>query len=104
MKQNMTSNFPPLFDPDNLPPRIDVDQPKINHLEVVRSSFPRIASAIELMWGTPELQQYLSKLIVDDRHYDTGATRQGFPKEIMTSLLVIYNQHTTGAPIYDTMR
>lgn len=98
----MASNFPPLFDPDNLPPRVPIDQqPKINHLEVVRSSFPRIASAIELMWGTPELQQYLSKLIVDDRHYDTGVTRQRFPKEIMASLLVIYNRHTAGAPLSD---
>ncbi|HXC38250.1 MAG TPA: hypothetical protein VN667_04835 [Burkholderiales bacterium] len=50
---------------------------------------PRIAKAIELMWGNPELETYFDKLIVDDR-----GGRAGFPRPVMDALLKLYNDHT----------
>lgn len=98
----MSTPFPTLFDPDDTAPQVRVKSlPRVNHLEVVRAQFPRIANAIQLLWGTPELQKYLTDLIMDDVHYETGKSRQGFPQDVMSSLLVIYNKHTEGAPIDD---
>lgn len=98
----MSLPFPTLFDPDGSDqPTVPVTQPPVNHFVVVQAQFPKIAEAIKLLWGTPELQQYLTKLIMDDRHYDTGESRQGFPPVVMASLLAICNKHSAGAPITD---
>ena len=98
----MSTPFPILFDPDeNGQPIVPVIPPSVNHFVVVQTQFPKIAESIRLLWGTPELQLYLSKLIIDDRHYETGSSRQGFPQDVMASLLVIYNKHSAGAPITD---
>lgn len=98
----MSTPFPTLFDPDaNDRPIAPVVPPPVNHFVVVRTKFPRIAESIRLLWGTPELQKYLADLIIDDQHYDTGSSRQGFPQDVMASLLVIYNKHSAGAPITD---
>lgn len=98
----MSSPFPTLFDPDEFDrPIVPVVPPPVNHFVVVQSQFPKVAESIRLLWGTPELQLYLSKLIIGDRHYETGSSRQGFPQDVMSSLLVIYNKHSAGAPITD---
>lgn len=98
----MSLHFTTLLDLDEQDrPNESVVPPSVNHFVVVQSQFPKVAESIRLLWGTPELQLYLSKLIVDDRHYETGAPRQGFPHDVMSSLLVIYNKHSAGAPITD---
>ncbi|MDP2639962.1 MAG: hypothetical protein Q8Q16_04740 [Betaproteobacteria bacterium] len=56
---------------------------------VIQRLFPRIAKAIELMWGNPELDDYLHKLILDQR-----GDRVGFPAEVLGALLKLHNQHT----------
>lgn len=57
-------------------------------LVVVRRQFPRIASAVELMWGDRALDGYLQKLILSDR-----GDRDGFPKDVLAALLKLYDQH-----------
>ena len=59
---------------------------------IVRRLFPRIADAIELMWGNRELDDYLNKLILVDRA-DRG-DRAGFPREVLAALLKLNNQHS----------
>jgi len=56
---------------------------------IIQKFSPRISTAIELMWGNPELETYFDKLIVDDR-----GGRAGFPKPVMDALLRLYNDHT----------
>lgn len=61
--------------------------PKEEALEVLRQSrYSRIASRIELMWGTDELCTYFKELIISDRD-----TRQGFPNDIFHAILKLSN-------------
>ena len=60
---------------------------------VVWEQFPRIAEKISLMWGYPELQRYLSKIICDER-----GGRQGFPKPVLAALMEIYRRHAKLVP------
>lgn len=49
---------------------------------IVNAKFPRIGLGIEIRWGTADLEPYIMNLLSDTRDH----SRQGFPKEIMTSL------------------
>jgi hypothetical protein len=55
---------------------------------VVAEQFPRVAQAIFDLWGTPECDAYLNRLVIDDR-----GTRGGFPPEVMQALLDLSAQH-----------
>lgn len=57
-------------------------------LMVIRTHYPRIAKAIELMWGAPELNDYFSRLVIDDRR-----DRAGFSPEVMAALLKLSAEH-----------
>ena len=57
-------------------------------LFIIRRQFPRIASAIELMWGDRDLDGYMHKLILADR-----TDREGFPAPVLLALLKLHNQH-----------
>jgi hypothetical protein len=72
--------------PEAKPAPADEEPP----LFIVRRQFPRIAEAIELMWGERELDGYLNKLILADR-----SDREGFPKPMLQALLKLHNQHTS---------
>ncbi|MDP2824705.1 MAG: hypothetical protein Q8O52_18740 [Sulfuritalea sp.] len=48
-------------------------------------SIGHLQKKIELMWGTPELDVFVSRLIMDSR----DGTRQGLPMEIATELLFL---------------
>ena len=50
--------------------------------------FGRIANSIEVTWGHPECETYLQNLIVSNR-----IDRQGFPVEVGSILLKLYNVH-----------
>lgn len=56
---------------------------------IVARLFPRIAAAIELMWGNRELDGYLHRLIMADR-----GDRAGFPMDVLAALLKLHNQHS----------
>jgi len=87
-----SSDFPPLFMDDDTPatPIAEEKKPgREDHLAILKDSYPRIASAIELMWGHPECEDYVNKLILNDR-----GSRQGFPKDAMSALLGLFRLHT----------
>ena len=88
-------SLPDLFTDDELEERIRATVKRnagagdIDHLAVIRHSYPRIASAIKLTWGNLECENYMNKLILNDRR-----TREGFPPPVLSSLLALYRRHT----------
>ncbi|HEY4372003.1 MAG TPA: hypothetical protein VGN52_08765 [Burkholderiales bacterium] len=63
--------------PKPLPELIHVTSP-------LEDGYPHLLAKISAIWGEPECIPYLRKLIVDDR-----GSRQGFPFEVMSELLVL---------------
>ena len=57
-------------------------------LTLVQDQFPKIGEKITLMWGSVLLQQYLSKIIFDER-----GGRQGFPTPVISALMRLYDYH-----------
>jgi len=55
--------------------------------------FPRIAEAIVLLWGHPEMDAYFNKIAVDER-----GDREGFPPEVMSDLLMLATLHAHAYP------
>ena len=53
----------------------------LSHLE---NQFPHIAQALTEKWGTPDIDAYLSNLMMDNR-----GTRKGFPSEVAEELMLI---------------
>jgi hypothetical protein len=64
------------------------ERPARHPWPVLADHFPRIAQAVFDLWGTPECDAYLARLIVDDR-----GTRSGFPPEVLQALLDLSAQH-----------
>ena len=60
---------------------------------LVQDQFPKIGEKITLMWGSVPLQQYLSKIIFDER-----GDRQGFPMPVVSALMRLYDYHGTLIP------
>jgi hypothetical protein len=56
---------------------------------VVNVHFPRIAMGLEIRWGTADFEPYVMDLLNDTRNH----TRQGFPKEVYSSLNRILLTH-----------
>ena len=50
--------------------------------------FPHILSAIQAMWGYPELNVYLNKITIDTR-----GDREGFPPEVWDDLYLVMRLH-----------
>ena len=77
----------PLWADDFVPP----SEPKREEtppLFIIREQYPRIAKAIELMWGTREMDTYFSRLIVNERN-----DRAGFPRDVMAAILKLSADH-----------
>ena len=55
---------------------------------IIERAFPRIAATIRDQWGKRALDDYLSKLVVDDR-----GTRQGFPLEVLSAIMEVARLH-----------
>lgn len=92
--------FPKLFSSDELEDRM-YDKPQVTLVAiepdprvVIKQHHPHISDKVELLWGTPELHNYLNSLIIDDRHYRTGETRQGFRPEVIAALMKLHQQHS----------
>lgn len=51
---------------------------------IIERGFPRIAAAIRELWGKRALDEYFSRLVVDER----GA-RQGFPPHVLSAILEV---------------
>lgn len=54
----------------------------------IETRFPRISSAIQLLWGHPEMDIYFQKLVVDER-----GDREGFPPDVMSDILFLATLH-----------
>jgi hypothetical protein len=68
---------------------------------VIERGHPRVAKAIEMIWGHRELDDYLQKLIVADR-----GGREGFSRSTMSALMKLSRQHSEQfrfAPSMDTV-
>jgi ankyrin repeat protein len=48
----------------------------------LEKKFPRILNKMVELWGTPQMEPYLTDLMIDSR----GGTRQGFPMEIANEI------------------
>jgi hypothetical protein len=57
-------------------------------LPIIEEKFPRIAEIIKGTWGTPELDNYFDKLLIDKR-----GDRAGFPPEVVQAMLTLSQQH-----------
>jgi hypothetical protein len=55
---------------------------------IIVKAFPRIAETIRRDWGKRALDDYLSRLVVDER-----GSRQGFPPDVLTAILEIARLH-----------
>jgi hypothetical protein len=52
--------------------------------------YPRIAEGIVLQWGHPQLDQYVDRILIDER-----GDRQGFPETVVSELLFLQQVHDT---------
>lgn len=60
-------------------------------IDILRNhGLSRIVNKIELLWGYPELDEYLTKLIISDRE-----DRAGFDLQVFDALLHLSNLHTS---------
>lgn len=65
-------------------------------LSLVQQHFPNIGAKITQMWGAVALQNYLGKVILDER-----GGRQGFPMHVLTALMRLHEHHATLMPKVD---
>ena len=64
---------------------IKPSQPEIIHIEsALETIFPSIAENITLVWGNPECEDYLNKLMINNR-----SNRQGFSLDVMSELMLL---------------
>jgi len=54
----------------------------------LEAKFPRIAKTVRELWGKRELDDYLDRLLIDDR-----GNREGFPPEVVEALLALSHRH-----------
>ena len=62
-------------------------------LQAIQQHYPKIGDKISLMWGSAGLQNYLNKIIIDER-----GGREGFPMHVLSALIRIYEHHSTLIP------
>lgn len=64
---------------------IKPSQPVMVHVKsALETIFPNIAENITLIWGNPECEDYLNKLMINNR-----SNRQGFSLDIMSELMLL---------------
>lgn len=66
-------------------PSIKPSQPEIIHIKsALETVFPNIAENLTLVWGNPECEAYLNKLMINNR-----SNRQGFGLDVMSELMLL---------------
>lgn len=75
------------------PPMPAFPQEVAYEVKLVHEQFPRVGAKIAGLWGSVELQRYLSETIFDAR-----GGRQGFPQPIVSALMSIYHFHESLVP------
>ena len=56
---------------------------------IEQQNFKRISDAIKVLWGHKECDDYLNKLIIDER-----GDRAGFPHDVLSALLKLHGLHS----------
>ena len=64
------------------------------HFAVIQGNFPKIASTLKNLWGTPEFNVFLEDL----EQEKTGHHREGFPAEVLMALIGIGDAHEKEFP------
>lgn len=92
------TEFPELMTPEAVDMAVEARWRKQQALEgskekpdpwaIIERAFPRIAAAIRDQWGRRALDDYFSKLVVDDR-----GGRQGFPPDVLSAIMEISRLH-----------
>jgi hypothetical protein len=67
---------------------LDRGKEKPDPWPIIERAFPRIAATIRDQWGKRALDDYFSKLVVDDR-----GSRQGFPLEVLSAIMEVARLH-----------
>lgn len=68
-----------------MPPPIKPSQPEIIYIKsALETVFPNIAENLTLVWGNPECEDYLNKLMINNR-----SNRQGFSLDVMSELMLL---------------
>jgi hypothetical protein len=84
--------FPPLLSDAEIEagrkPRPDSGPPAYDPWPPLEAGFPRIAKTIRELWGKRELDEYLDRLLIDER-----GDRHGFPPEVVEALLALSHRH-----------
>jgi uncharacterized protein len=70
-----------------LPPTVAPD------FSLIQEQFPKIGERITVMWGSVALQDYLNKIVFDER-----GGRQGFPMPVVSALMRLHEYHGTMMP------
>ncbi len=65
----------------------------MNEMTALEEKFPRVTSAITLLWGNPEMETYFKRITVDDR-----GDREGFPPDVMSDILFLATLHGDAYP------
>ena len=55
---------------------------------LIEGTFPRIAAQIGALWGQPQLDHFLARLVIDDR-----GGRAGFPPDVLNAILEVARLH-----------
>jgi len=92
----MSLEFPKLFIQDNdneyeIKETINLNinkNCKDSLLTELKFEYPRIGTSLELLYGHKEFDEYINKLIINDREH-----REGFPKHILSILLNLSRVH-----------
>jgi len=67
------------------PADIKPSQPENIHIKsALETIFPNIAENLTLVWGNPECEDYLNKLMINNR-----SNRQGFSLDVMSELMLL---------------
>lgn len=67
---------------------LDRGKEKPDPWPIIERAFPRIAATIRKDWGKRALDDYFSKLVVDER-----GSRQGFPLEVLSAIMEVARLH-----------
>ena len=57
-------------------------------MRTIEGRFPRIAKELRIRWGKDGFDDYLDKLLIDDR-----GGRAGFPPDVAQALLILSREH-----------
>jgi hypothetical protein len=93
-----STDFPPIMSGEAVDQVVEARWRKQRELEsgkekldpwpIIERAFPRIAATIRDQWGKRALDDYLSKLVVDDR-----GGRQGFPPDVLSAIMEVARLH-----------